>query len=73
MWKIRMAPLHPQTTLNNPSQSTADQRLNEVAGLLAAGILRLRQRNLADSGKTGKTMEKPLDGGARQSVHASRT
>ena len=67
---MRMTTLHSQMASGNPA---AGLHLDEIAGLLAAGILRLRLRGLADASETQKTFEKPLDAGARRSVHASRT
>jgi hypothetical protein len=48
---------------------TADERLDEIAQILAAGLLRLRQRRLA---KDHRGSEKnSLDFSADRSVHAT--
>jgi hypothetical protein len=60
-------------TVHSADQTTTDQRLDEVAGLLAAGILRLRLRNEASAGAPQKIKKNGLASCARQSVHASRT
>ena len=39
-WRTTMRPFAP------PSELTADQRRRELAGILAAGVLRLRKRRL---------------------------
>lgn len=51
----------------HPSQMTADERLDEVARLLAIGILRARQRRLEkQSPARTERREVPLDFSARQ-------
>jgi hypothetical protein len=71
---------HLDTQPNSPSIAgslSAAQRLDEIAGLLAAGILRLHisqaQAAIAQTKKNHPERENQLDAGARKSVHASRT
>ena len=54
-------------------QDALEDRLDELASLLAAGILRQRLRQMAGIGEPHKYLENGLDAGARKSVHASRT
>ena len=51
-----------------PDLMTADERLNEVAQILAAGLLRLRSANIARSPKLEKNS---LDFSPDRSVHAT--
>ena len=65
---------HPAT----PGSLAAEDRLDEIAGLLAAGLLRLHIRQaetaIAQAKKNSpKKREKQLDAGAHKSVQASRT
>jgi hypothetical protein len=53
----------------DPARMSADERLAEVAEILAAGLLRLRERRRAES---GNRRESSLDFPARQSVHGPR-
>ncbi|MBF0144536.1 MAG: hypothetical protein HQL59_13905 [Magnetococcales bacterium] len=39
-------------TLTDPARMTADQRLDEIAGILASGLLRLRLKSAQQSGNT---------------------
>ena len=61
-----------------PGSLAAQERLDEIAGLLAAGILRLNISQAQDAMAQAKKnspnkREKQLDASARKSVHASRT
>lgn len=60
-------------TIRQTGEPAAEARLNEVASLLAAGILRLRLNNAASGRQPQKTSQNRLDSCADQSVHASRT
>lgn len=44
--------MHHLLGLPHPNQMTPDQRLTEVASILASGILRLRQKKAQQHGKT---------------------
>lgn len=51
----------------HPDHMTADERLDEVARLLAAGIIRARNRRMEDQAKTkAKERDVSLDFTARQ-------
>ncbi len=52
-----------------PDRMTADERLREVAEILAAGLLRLRAKRAAES---RHRRESSLDFAARQSVHGRK-
>jgi hypothetical protein len=52
-----------------PALMTADQRLNEVAQILAAGLVRLRQRECLNDYRG--LQENSLDFSPDRSVHAS--
>ncbi len=55
---------------NDISEMTADQRLTEVAAILAAGILRYRLRQREKHGKTELSF---LDNGHRTSPYETST
>ncbi len=56
-------------TALHPSHLTADERLNEAARILAAGILRARARRIESQAKSmGKERECSLDFTSEQSV-----
>lgn len=57
-----MNPLHPDLL-------TAEERLDEVARILATGILRLRKKQLEESEKNEKTESFPLDVSLKHSAH----
>lgn len=52
-----------------PDRMTADERLREVAEILAAGLLRLRAKRAAEG---EHRRESSLDFSAGQSVHAGK-
>ncbi len=51
----------------NPDRMTAPERLDEVAEILAAGVMRLRKRNLDSNSNDLRDIS--LDFNANQSVH----
>jgi hypothetical protein len=53
----------------DPSLMTAEERLREIGEILAAGLLRLRTKQAAES---GHCRESSLDFSARQSVHGRK-
>lgn len=54
----------------DPARMSADERLDEVAEILAVGILRLRERRSSKNmNKSRELREIPLDFAARQSGH----
>ena len=73
--------MHDRKAHNHPAMPespTVEERLDEIAGLLAAGFLRLHLRQaeaaIAQAKKNPSAKrEKQLDAGARMSVHRTRT
>jgi hypothetical protein len=53
----------------DPDRMTTDERLREVAEILAAGLLRLRAKRAAEG---EHRRESSLDFSARQSVHGRK-
>ncbi len=55
----------------HPNWMTFDDRMAEVAGILAAGILRRRRREMNQM-KNGRTLANGLDIPAQNSVYGTR-
>lgn len=55
-------------TLTDPARMTTDQRLDEIAGILASGILR---RRLKQAQQSGNMENFPLDNGNRPSPYVT--
>ena len=53
----------------SPDRMTAAERLDEVAGILAAGFLRWRERNLSNKNK--ELGDFPLDFPPTESMHGT--
>jgi len=55
----------------DPAQMTPDERLAELAAILARGVLRLRTQAGINPKESVESGQKPLDSGCRRSPHVS--
>ena len=59
------------TTNSHPNWMTFDDRMTEVAGILAAGILRKARREMSQTRKDRTLADNGLDVFAEKSVHCN--